>query len=48
MFVIGMELDLNVLKGKAHDAVVISHASIIIPYALGMGARLFSVRRICA
>ncbi len=41
MFVIGMELDLNVLKGKAHDAVVISHASIIIPYALGMGLAYF-------
>ncbi|MDR7131315.1 Kef-type K+ transport system membrane component KefB [Algoriphagus sp. 4150] len=37
MFVIGMELDLKVLKNKAHDAVVISHASIIIPFALGMG-----------
>jgi Kef-type K+ transport system membrane component KefB len=36
MFVIGMELDLKVLKNKAHDAVVISHASIIIPFALGM------------
>lgn len=36
MFVIGMELDLKVLKTKAHDAVVISHASIIIPFALGM------------
>lgn len=37
MFVIGMELDLGVLKGRAHDAVVVSHASIIIPYALGVG-----------
>jgi Kef-type K+ transport system membrane component KefB len=37
MFVIGMELDLKVLRNQAHDAVVISHASIIIPYALGMG-----------
>jgi len=37
MFVIGMELDLNVLKNKAHDAVVISHASIIIPFTLGIG-----------
>lgn len=36
MFVIGMELDLKVLKNKAHEAVVISHASIIIPFALGM------------
>jgi len=37
MFVIGMELDLKVLRNKAHEAVVISHASIIIPFALGMG-----------
>lgn len=37
MFVIGMELDLSVLKNKAHEAVVISHASIVIPYTLGMG-----------
>lgn len=36
MFIIGMELDLKVLRNKAHDAVVISHASIIIPYFLGM------------
>lgn len=41
MFVIGMELDLKVLKNKAHDAVVISHASIIIPFALGMGFAYF-------
>lgn len=37
MFIVGMELDLKVLKNKAHDAVVISHASIIIPFALGLG-----------
>lgn len=37
MFVVGMELDLTVLRNKAHDAVVISHASIIIPFALGVG-----------
>ena len=36
MYVIGMELDLKVLKNKAHDAVLISHASIVIPFALGM------------
>jgi len=41
MFVIGMELDLKVLKNKAHDAVVISHASIIFPFALGMGLAYF-------
>lgn len=36
MFIIGMELDLKMLKNKAKDVVVISHASIIIPFALGM------------
>jgi Kef-type K+ transport system membrane component KefB len=36
MFVVGMELDLKVLKNKANDAVVISHASIVIPFALGI------------
>ena len=37
MFVIGMELDLKALRNKANDAVVISHASIIIPFTLGVG-----------
>jgi Kef-type K+ transport system membrane component KefB len=36
MFVVGMELDLKVLKNKANEAVVISHASIIIPFTLGV------------
>ena len=41
MFVIGMELDLKVLKNKANEALVISHASIIIPFALGIGLAYF-------
>ena len=41
MFVIGMELDLKVLKNRANEAVVISHASIIIPFALGIGLAYF-------
>jgi len=36
MFVVGMELDLKMLQNKAKDAVIISHASIIFPFALGM------------
>jgi len=44
MFIIGMELDLKVLRNKAHDAIVISHASIIIPFALGMGLAYFIYR----
>jgi len=41
MFIIGMELDLGVLQKKAGDAIVISHASIVIPYALGMVLAFF-------
>ena len=41
MFMVGMELDMKTLKSKAQEAVVISHASIIIPFALGMGLAYF-------
>ncbi|MBP4140880.1 cation:proton antiporter [Flavobacterium sp. P4023] len=41
MFVIGMELDMKVLKNKANEAIVISHASIVIPFALGIGLSYF-------
>ncbi len=44
MFVVGMELDLSALKNKAKDAVVISHASIVIPFTLGMGLAYFIYR----
>lgn len=36
MFIIGMELDLRTIKNKAENAVVISHASIIFPFTLGV------------
>lgn len=45
MFVVGMELDLQVIKKKAKDAVVISHASIIIPFALGVALSYFVYTR---
>lgn len=41
MFIVGMELDLKILRNKAHEAVVISHASIIIPFTLGIGLSYF-------
>jgi Kef-type K+ transport system membrane component KefB len=41
MFIIGIELNFNLLKKKANDAIVISHASIIIPFAFGMGLAYF-------
>lgn len=37
MFIVGMELDFNVLKRSAGIAVMVSHASIILPFALGVG-----------
>ncbi|KAA6439206.1 cation/H(+) antiporter [Dyadobacter flavalbus] len=45
MFIIGMELDLKVLKTKASEAIVISHASIILPFALGVGLALYIYRQ---
>ncbi len=45
MFVIGMELDLKALKNKANDAVVISHASIIFPFSLGIALAYFTYRQ---
>jgi Kef-type K+ transport system membrane component KefB len=41
MFIIGMELDAGKLKNRAHDAVVISHTSIIVPFLLGMSLAYF-------
>jgi len=35
MFIIGLELDPKLLKGKGHVAVLISHVSIILPFLLG-------------
>ncbi|MCH5600837.1 cation:proton antiporter [Niabella ginsengisoli] len=41
MFIVGMELDLKVLKNQTHDAIVISHASIIVPFSMGIGLAYF-------
>lgn len=41
MFIIGMELDLKAIGKQAYGAVIISHASIIIPYTMGMGLAYF-------
>lgn len=45
MFIIGMELDLKILKTKAQEAIVISHASIIFPFALGVALALYMYQR---
>lgn len=41
MFIVGMELDLSKIRHKAHDAVMISHASIIFPFFLGVSLAYF-------
>jgi len=41
MFLIGLELDLSHLRGHGHRAVVISHASIIVPIVLGAALGLW-------
>jgi Kef-type K+ transport system membrane component KefB len=44
MFAVGMDLDISHLRQKAHTAIVVSHASIIIPYALGIALALLLYR----
>ncbi len=36
MFAVGMELNTGLMRGKAQAAIVVSHASIVIPYLLGV------------
>jgi Kef-type K+ transport system membrane component KefB len=40
MFAVGMEFDFAHVRAKAHTAIVVSHASIIIPYFLGVALAL--------
>jgi Kef-type K+ transport system membrane component KefB len=41
MFVVGMELDVNHLRTRAHTALMVSHTSIVFPYFLGVIFSLF-------
>jgi Kef-type K+ transport system membrane component KefB/nucleotide-binding universal stress UspA family protein len=41
MFLIGLELDVRLLKGRGHAAATVSHVSIIGPFLLGAGLALF-------
>jgi Kef-type K+ transport system membrane component KefB len=38
MFLVGLDLDPKMLKGKGRASVAISHTSIVVPFALGAGA----------
>lgn len=44
MFLVGMDLDLRHLREKAHAAVMVSHASILLPMLMGVGLALFLYR----
>jgi len=44
MFVVGIELHLDHLRDKADAAVMVSHASIVVPFFLGTGLALFLYR----
>jgi Kef-type K+ transport system membrane component KefB len=40
MFLVGLELDLGMLRGTTHATMAISHASIVAPFLLGAGSAL--------
>jgi Kef-type K+ transport system membrane component KefB len=44
MFVVGMELDVGHLRQKANVAIMVSHASIIVPFFLGVALSLWVFR----
>src|SRR6266446_1145928 len=46
MFLVGLELDPTLLRGRGHTAVVISHVSIIVPFFLGALLALFLYTRL--
>jgi Kef-type K+ transport system membrane component KefB len=46
MFVVGLRLDLQVLRGKARTAVATSYASIALPFAMGAGVATLLFERL--
>src|ERR1019366_1928275 len=48
LFAVGMELDMDRLRHRAYTAVVVSHASIMFPYFLGVVASLTLYSRYAA
>ncbi len=41
VFIVGLELDPSLLKNKAHTALIVSHASIVVPFFLGVTLAYF-------
>lgn len=46
MFLIGLELDLRLIKGRGHAAAAVSHASIILPFLSGVAVALLIFSRL--
>jgi Kef-type K+ transport system membrane component KefB len=46
MFLIGLELDPRMLKGRGQASVAISHTSIVVPFALGAAAAFWLYPRL--
>ncbi|MGH9364001.1 MAG: cation:proton antiporter [Thermoanaerobaculia bacterium] len=46
LFAVGLEIDIAGLRHRAHTAVVVSHASIVVPYFLGVVLSLFLYRQL--
>lgn len=46
MFLVGVELDTKLLRGRSHASVAISHASIVAPFLLGGGLALWLYPRL--
>ena len=46
MFLVGVELDFSLVKNRTHATVVISHASIIVPFLLGSALALLLYQRL--
>jgi Kef-type K+ transport system membrane component KefB len=46
MFLVGLELDPKLLRGRGHTSIVISHTSIIVPFGLGALLALYLYPRI--
>lgn len=46
MFLVGLELNAELLRSRAHTTVAISHASIVLPFLLGSGLALWLYSRL--
>lgn len=46
MFLVGLELDFKLLRGRGHASVVISNSSIILPFAMGAGLAIYLYPRL--